>query len=170
MAKNIPSIVTECEEYFQKWKLGNITDYSKQQFERMIKKNLARKNMADLLERAKNMKKVKKEDYESSEFKIKEYFKQLNLHDSRTIFRKNSFMLKTVRSNFKSDKRYKAESYLCPDCLTLDPPVSHQDTQEALATCQGNSDLRQGINLNDLKQEAKYYQSITTRRIQKFGG
>ena len=85
--------------------MGNIKDYSKQQFKWMIKKNLARKNTADLLERAKNMKKVKKEDYKSSEFKLKEYFKQLNLHDSRTIFRKNSFMLKTVRSNFKSDKR-----------------------------------------------------------------
>ena len=79
-------------------------------------------------------------------------------------------MLKTIRSNFKSDRRYKAEDYLCPDCLALDTPVSHQDTQEALATCQGNSDLRQGLELNNLKQEAEYYQSIIERRIKNFGG
>ena len=116
------------------------------------------------------MKKVKIENYENGDFKIKEYFKSLNLHSSRTIFRKNSFMLKTVRSNFKSDKRYKAEDYQCPDCLALDPPVSHQDTQEALATCQGNSDLRQGLELGNLKQEATYYQAIIARRLQKYGG
>ena len=79
-------------------------------------------------------------------------------------------MLKTVRTNFKSDNRYKAEGYLCPDCLILNPSVRHQDTQEALATCQGNSDLRQGLQLSNLKQEAEYYQKIMTRRIQKFGG
>ena len=95
-----------------------------------------------MLQRAESLKKVNIESYEMCEFKIKDYFKTLNLNSSRIIFRRNSFMLKTIRSNFKSDQRYKAEGYLCPDCLTLDSPVSHQDTQAALANCQGNSDLR----------------------------
>ena len=162
--------MSECSEYLEKWNLGNITDYSKYQFKRHIKKNILKKNKADLLQRAEGLKKVNAENYENCEFKIKDYFKTLKIQSSRIIFKRNCFMLKTIRSNFKSDKRYKAEGYLCPDCLDLDSPVRHQDTQQALANCQGNSDLRQGLVLNDLKQEADYYQSIITRRIQKFGG
>ena len=85
------------------------------------------------------------------------------------IFRRTAGMLKTVAMNFKSDKRYKAEGFLCPDCLALDPPVNHLDTQEALFTCQGNSDLRQGLDLNILTDEAKFYREITQRRSEKYG-
>ena len=167
---NFPSIVTQCKEYLDRWKVGEIRNYSKVQFKRMIRKKMLVQNFEDLSDRAKGLKKVNIENYDKSEFKLKDYFKSLNLQSSRIIFRRNSHMLKTVRTNFKSDKKYKAEGFLCPDCLTLDPPVSHQDTQEALATCQGNSDLRQGLDLSQLKQEADYYQSIITRRTQKFGG
>ena len=167
---NFPSIVTQCKEYLDRWKVGEIRNYSKVQFKRMIRKKMLVQNFEDLSDHAKGLKKVNIENYDKSEFKLKDYFKSLNLQSSRIIFRRNSHMLKTVRTNFKSDKKYKAEGFLCPDCLTLDPPVSHQDTQEALATCQGNSDLRQGLDLSQLKQEADYYQSIITRQTQKFGG
>ena len=112
---------------------------------------------------------MKVENYK--EFKLKDYFKQLNLMRSRIIFRKNVSLIKTIRGNYKSDKRYKSEGLLCPDCLILDPPVSHHDSQEALLElCQGNADLRQGVDLANLEEEADYYISVTTRRIQRFGG
>ena len=98
------------------------------------------------------------------------YLKNLSLHDSRVLFRKNAYMLKTVRLNFKSDKRYKAEGYLCPDCLSLDPPVSHPDHQDELLTCQGNSDLRLNRDLSNQIHEAAYYRELIARRIQKYGG
>ena len=79
-------------------------------------------------------------------------------------------MMQTVRLNFKSDKRFKAEGYLCPDCLSLDPQVSHPDHQDDLLTCQGNSDLRLHRDLSDQKQEAEYYRDVIARRVQKYGG
>ena len=167
---NLPSIVTQCGEYLAKWGVSDIRNYTKVQFKKLIRKKMLAQNLEDLLDREKGTKKVNINDYNNCEFKLKEYFKTLNLNSSRMIFRRNSHMLKTVRSNFKSDKRYKAEGFLCPDCLAPDPPISHQDTQEALATCQGNRDLRQGLDLSQLKQEADFYQSIIARRIQKFGG
>ena len=79
-------------------------------------------------------------------------------------------MLKTVHYNFKSDKRYIDEGYLCPDCLALDPPVSHPDNQEELLTCQGNLDLRLNRDMSDQKHEARYYRELIERRIQNHGG
>ena len=144
--------------------------YSKHEYKKLIKRKMKSKNLLDLVQRAKNLKKVKLENYEHCEFRIQEYFETLDLQSARTIFRRNSYMLKTIRSNYKSDRKYKAEGYLCPDCLVLDPPVSHVDTQKALLTCKGNDDLRQGLDLGQLKQEATFYQSVATRRIHKFGG
>ena len=93
----------------------------------------------------------------------------LNLKDARVIFRRNASMLQTVRYNFKSNLRYKAENYLCPDCLHLDPQVKHADTQEQLLSCRGNLDLRHGKILGELKDEAVYYREIIQRSVQMYG-
>ena len=59
-------------------------------------------------------------------------------------------------------------SHLCLDCL--DYPVSHLDGQESLLSCQGNSNLRLGRPLSDIKQELEYYRKVIERRTEKYGG
>ena len=130
-----------------------------------MKSKIKKKNFQDLLEWSLKYKKVDTEKYKNNPHEIGSYLKNLNLHDSRILFRKNSYMLQSVRLNFKSNKRYKAEGYLCPDCQSLDPPVSHPDHQDKLLTCQGNSDLRLNRALSDLEQEAGYYRELIVRRI-----
>ena len=137
--------------------------------ERLMKQMMMKKNTEELLSWSETYKKVDTEQYRKKELKLDPEFRRLNLQDSRIFFRKTCFLLQTVRLNFKSNKQYKAESYLCPDCLSLDPPVSHPDDQASLLTCQGNSDLRVGRDLGDLKQEIDYYRSIIARRTQKYG-
>ena len=72
-------IVAECQEYFEKWNIGDPIKYSKYEYKKMIRQKMENKNLSDLVERAKCLKKVKLERYEHCDFKIQEYFKTLNL-------------------------------------------------------------------------------------------
>ena len=171
MIKNsLPGIVSNSMVILRQWGITNIQQYSKWSWKRLMKEKIKRKNFEELLTWSEKYKKVDTDRYKKQKFEMRSYLKTQNLEDARILFRKNSYMLKTVRLNFKSDKRYKAEGYLCPDCLSLDPPVSHPDHQEELLTCPGNSDLRLNRDLSDLKQEAGYYKELIARRIQKHGG
>ena len=164
------SVVTECLEQLNQWGIHNIDQYSKQQWKKEMKMSMKKKNFQDLLQWSMKYKKVDTEIYRSKPYEMGSYLKNLNLHDSRILFRKNCYMLQTVRLNFKSNKRYKAEGYLCPDCLSLDPPVSHPDHQDELLTCQGNSDIRLNRDLSEPKQEAAFYRELIAKRTQKYGG
>ena len=52
----------------------------------------------------------------------------------------------------------------------MNQPVYHLDEQETLTTCEGNKDLREGMDLTDDRQLAEYYRKVIQRRIQNFGG
>ena len=145
----------------------NVQCFSKSAWKKAIKRRLKLKNDQDLLSWSSTYKKVNTDNYKNNQVKLNPSYKTLNLEDSRVLFRKNSHLLHTVRHNFKGNKKYKAEDYLCPDCLALDLPVSHPDDQDNLLLCQGNSDLRQGRDLRDIKQELAYYRAVIERRNQK---
>ena len=99
------------------------------------------------------------------------YLKTLNLTNARTIFRRNSFFLASVRKNFKGNKEYRKDDYMCVNCLNLNPPVFHADTQESLLrSCQGNMDLIREKDMSRLENEAKFYRDVAERQIQLFGG
>ena len=167
---SLPGIVSNCVSHMNQWGITNIRQYSKWSWKKLMKEKIKLKNFQDLLKQSERYKKIDTELYRTKAPEMKSYLKTLNLEDARILFRKNSFMLKTVRYNFKSDKHYKAEGYLCPDCLALDPPVSHPDNQEELLTCQGNLDLRLNRDMSDQKHEARYYRELIERRIQNHGG
>ena len=101
---------------------------------------------------------------------MQNYVKKLNLAKARLIFRKNCGFLKTFRMNFKNEKRYKNLGFECPDCMYLNPPVSHTDHQDFLTSCKGNEDLRTDLNLRDISQLAKYIRRVIERRIQRGDG
>ena len=121
----------------------------------------------------KNIKKIDFKQYENEEedLVLQPYFKTLNLIDSRTIFKRNSFTLNTVRENFKGNKQYRKEKYMCVNCLALDPPLEHPDNQGSLLrSCPGNLDLQQGEMMRSLEGEARFYRKVDERRVQLFGG
>ena len=158
------SFVSQCETTLSEWNLTNVECYSKWSWKKAIKKRLKLKNEQDLVNWGSSYKKIDTDKYCTNPLKLNSSYKTLNLKDSRVLFRKNSYLLQTVRLNFKGNKKFKSEDYLCPDCLALDPPVSHPDHQDNLLLCQGNSDLRVGKDLGDLRQELRYYRDIIERR------
>ena len=162
-------IVQETIETLEQWEISNVEAYTKWQWKSLLKKKLSLKNFEDLCQLAKGYKKINIDNY-GSQLKRQEYMKKLSLSVARIIFRRNCGMIQTIRSNFKNDKRYKSEKYLCPDCRHLVPPVSHVDQQDLITSCEGNRDLREGLELSDLKQLAEYFRLVIERRVQRYGG
>ena len=133
-----------------------------------MKQLIKKKNDEELLSWSLIYTKVSTEEYSKTPIELNPLYRSLNLHDSRVLFRKITFLLQTVRHNFHGNKRYKAEGYLCPDCQALTPPVMHPDDQVSLLTCQGNIDLRLGKDMSDIKQEIEYYREVIKRRKELF--
>ena len=158
---------TEIAKILNDWNIRNVEMYTKKQFRIFMRKKLSQKNKEDLFSQGKNYKKIDLGNYEG-DLKMKEYMKNLNLSAGRMIFRKNSFLIKTVMMNYKSEKRFKSLKYICQECLKMNPPVSHLDNQEALlSTCQGNADLRADLDLDDNNQLALYLRRVIDRRTQR---
>ena len=168
--RGLPGIVTEVHEILSKCDISNVESYTKWSWKGKMKAKIAMKNAENLFQWSEGYKKVNLECYNRCDLKIKEYMKTLNLKNARMIFRRNCGMIQTVRSIFKTDKKFKAEKYLCPDCRHLEPPVSHLDQQDLLTTCEGNRDLREGLQLSELSQLAEYFRRVIDRRNERYGG
>ena len=165
----LPGIATEMFDILNSWNITNVESYTKWSFKRFMKMKIARKNTDELFEWSKGYKKINLDSYEV-DLKIKDYLKTLSLKNARMIFRQNCRLIQTIRTNFKSDKRYLSEKYLCPDCRHLETPVTHVDEQDLLTSCEGNRDLRDGLDLRDLSQLAEYFRRVIDRRNQRYGG
>ena len=140
--------------------------------EKRLKRLIIQKNWNDLEEWSKKYKKITPQQVREKMKNSNSYMKNLNLKESRVLFRKASSTLHTVRHNWKHDKRYREEGLDCVDCLALDPPVIHPDHQDVLVTptCQGNSDLRQGRRMSEERDVAHFFIDLIDRRIKNYGG
>ena len=168
--RGLPGIVKEVSEILNNWNIKNVESYTKWSFKRLMKAKISIKNSEELFQWSEGYKKINLDCYNRHDLKIKEYMKTLNLKNARMIFRRNCGMIQTVRANFKNDKKFKSERYLCPDCRHLEPPVSHVDQQDLLTSCEGNRDLREGLELSDLSQLAEYFRRVIERRTERYGG
>ena len=89
-------------------------------------------------------------------------------------------LVPTVRTCYKNDKKYKAEKWLCPDCVQqvvphaapgiLDPGQEQQltgdlDTLEHIRfVCPRNAELRENVNFSDEFQEVNFFSKVISRR------
>ena len=129
-----------------------------------MKKIIHKKNWDDLIVMSEKYKKIDTEELKERKKDAHNYTKSMNLEVSRILFRKFSSILHTVKLNWKN--MYKSVGYDCEDCLSLDPPVCHPDSQDILETdaCVGNSDLRYGRNMLDMESQAQFYIDLIARR------
>ena len=90
----------------------------------------------------------------------------------------------TVRANFKNDKVYQAEKWLCPDCMVKRSPVlsphspvagdqcdtdlvGELDTQEHLMkSCPTYSKQRQNTDFDNPKQCVDFFNFVVKKRQQ----
>ena len=109
----------------------------------------------------------------------------MNIQQSRFYFKIQNFLTPTVRLNFKSDRKFKAEKWQCVDCRT--EKVNNQDSVEfgsvsieisskklvgfpdsqehLMFQCRTNEDLRRGRDIHgNAKDCVAFFQDLIKRR------
>ena len=132
---------------------------------------MKKKNKDELLEQIKYLKKVDVKAFERKEFKMSDFFHNLNINDCRMKLKAELSMVPTIRMNFKNNTKYKMQNYQCPDCDAAGLP-GIPDTQEhcLTTTCVANSDLRSGKDFSKDEELCLFFRQLIDRRMESYGG
>ena len=116
-----PSVVTLCEEFFEKHNLLNIENYSKREFKKIINKIIFEQNREDIISWARTYKKVDIGKCTNERFGMKSYLKTMNVSMARMHHRISYFQIPSFRMDYKNKKQYREEKWLCPQCVIKIP-------------------------------------------------
>ena len=138
-----------------------LEESSKYEFRKKAKEAIAKKNEKDLLLWMEPYKKLNAKELSKEEFKTKDYFKELNLSMARTKFAIDTSMLKTVKSNFPSDKKNEDDLWQCDQCTRVDS-IRH------LVRCPFFAELRVDKDLKNNNEDiVEYFQEIIKYRLEQ---
>ena len=153
----LPGLVAECQELLVEFDIMKITDYTKLQWKRLIKNKILMKNRNDLLEKMKKYKKIDYKCMSDENFELKPYFKNLHLSQARDKFRIRSFMTRTVKLNFVSDKKFAADLWSCWHCQSI-------DSQAHVRICPAYEHLRIDKDLDNDIHLVQYFRDVIKMR------
>ena len=99
-------------------------------------------------------------EYSGENFHQKDYFKNLNLHEARTVFKHRAKMTQYTKWNFKNDPQYRHDLWKCSSCKT------NIDTQSHILWCDSYKKLREGKDLTNDKDLANYIIQVLKTRTE----
>ena len=161
----LPGIAQDCADFLSRFGLYDLNLYSKEQFKKLVKEKIYELNRCKLLNSIKE-KKYKKVDLKSLEketFKTKDYFKELNVNDSRVRFKIASEMLPSIKMNFQSDKKFTADCWTCDGCR--DGLTDKRDSQNHVIFCEAYEEFRIGKDLSKDQDLVDYFKSVIEHRM-----
>ena len=154
----LPGLLQECLEFLVKFGIIDVNKYSSGQWKKLVEKNITQKNKTDLLETVKGKyKKISYEELSKEQFELKPYIRQLNMSLARDKFRLRSKMTRTVKFNFPSDKKFKADMWRCWHCPSI-------DSQAHVRVCPAYHELRHDKDLNNDKDLVLYFRQVIKLR------
>ena len=115
-----PSLRDEVQDFFYEHEIYDVTKFSKASWKKFVAENLQQQNRLLLLGMAKKLKKVDYFTISCEDFKLKDYFNELNLEDSRIKYREVSSTMYTCRSHASSDTNNMRAQLRCWDCPSQD--------------------------------------------------
>ena len=117
--KEMVGLAAECSSFLRELNLYNDPlNYSKVQWNKIIKQKIHNRNQTELLNQIKSYSKLEYSKFSKEEYGLKDYLKNMNLNDARTYFA----MLRTVQMNYKNKPEYIANLHKCI-CLEDDNRV-----------------------------------------------
>ena len=152
----LPDLLQECQDFLIKFKIQDFNVYTKGQWKTLIKKQIKIKNQNDLLLWMKRYSKIDQSISEET-FEIKPYIKQLSISLARDKFRLRSHMMRTVKMNFSSDKKYMADLWRCWHCPCV-------DSQAHIQICPAYQQFREGKDMNNDKDLVEFYRKVIKMR------
>ena len=169
-------VVSECLPYLEDWNLSNIEDFTKSQWRLAIKRKIYEKQRRECLESMQGYKKIDYEECSNEKFEMKHYFRTLDIQESRMYYKIKYFLVPTVAMNFKNDKKFRAQNYLCQDCIreelgddgNITVTKGLPNSQEHLLyECPANEDIRAGKSLNQTRDLISFFTEVIERRQSK---
>ena len=134
-------------------------------------------------------KKISFEECSNEKFEMKSYFKTMTIDRSRLFFKVQVSMTPTIRLSYKSNKKFRAEKWVCTDCMSDNPSVNQSVSEEEKVTvtissrtytgfpdsnqhqmlhCRANEDLRKGKNVMENENDCvEFFQQLIQRRMDK---
>ena len=134
---------------------GKISSLS---WKRLVKKAILEANRLYLLEQIRS--KYEKLDYETlkeEDFMMKDYVKNLNMHEGRMKFYIRSKMVRHVKFNYSSDPVYSSQLWHCTHCDKM-------DSQSHILSCESYKYLREGKDIRKDKDLVKYFSDVISLR------
>ena len=143
-------LAKECQDFIKELNLPDISEKNikKNIWKKLVKKAILEKNEKELKNGLEKFQKVK--EYSGENFQQKDYFKILNLHEARSVFKFRAKMTQYTKFNFKNDPQYRKDLWNCSSCKT------NIDTQSHILWCESYKKFREGKDLNSNKDLANY--------------
>ena len=157
---NFPSLRDEVINFLRKHEVFDVKSFSKRDWQRFVRRKILDMNRDFIVENSRKYKKIDHISMACEEFGIKEYFSNLNLHDSRLKFRERSKCLPSCRIDYPSDKDNIKAAFKCYDCDEIDSGSLHWQS------CSGYEHLRRNRNLQSDVELCGYYRDIIKLRGQ----
>ena len=158
-----PGLVRETEEVLRDFglTLTDMESYSKYEWKILLKELLEEKNRKELLVQMKPYKKIDTITIANEPFEIKDYIKHLDYEDAKLNFRLRSKTCPTIKTHFKSDKKFTDDLWECWECSFLDT------SSHILRQCVHYEDIRQQFDLDDDDQKISFFRRVIEEREKK---
>ena len=103
LEENLPGLASECTEFLRDLDISiHPSCLSKAQWNKLIINKIHNQNQIQILSRIESYKKLDHAKLSAEHYGLKEYLKNMNIFDARTLFASRSQMLRTVRMSFKN--------------------------------------------------------------------
>ena len=155
---NWPGLAKEAEQLCEKLQVEdvNMTSKPKTVYTAEVKK--ACKLMEDIMMKTETTDMEKMRVIRAEEWGIKDYVKNGSLWSVRKTWEARAFMLH-VAGNYSHNNKYQATGWQCQACV-----LQVREDQDHLSVCQGYSDLRQGLDLENDDDLVEFFRQVMARR------
>ena len=111
---NFPGLYKEVENFLIENKIENIHRFSKKEWKSYVSRKINQMNWNYLIESSRKYKKLDYLDMANEEYKMKDYFFELDLSRARMKFQERASTVKYCSSHFPSDESFLKGGFFCP--------------------------------------------------------
>ena len=157
---NLPGIHVDVSPFLTEHEIIDVRAFSKKEWKTLITKLISSANRKSLIENSKRYKKLNHVSLSLEEYKLKDYFDNLDLARGRVKFKERSFSMTSCKRHFLNE--FVKSTYYCSGCNT-----ESVDVLRHWGRCSGYSKFAQSRNLeNESELLAFYIDVINFRRDQ----
>ena len=103
---NFPSLRNEISRFLAKFEVVDVKSFTKEKWKQFVNRSILQLNRDQSIEEMKSMKKLDYIELSLEDFKLKDYFSELNLDLSRIKFRSRSLTMTSCATHYPSDDKF----------------------------------------------------------------